>query len=130
MSDAFDQTGLPQMISNKDSEIKARYALAVLRVARAADRETAARLVQGLARASRTRRSGGKLLRFTSNSSKLEDWRRASALPRWRRLPGRRPPMLCPNGSAPRKETESDNLLATGSDAAAALGTIIPWRKS
>ena len=38
------------MISNKDSEIKARYALAVLRVAQAADRETAARLVQGLAR--------------------------------------------------------------------------------
>ena len=69
MSDAFDQAGLPQMISNKDREIKARYALAVLRVARAADRETAARLVQGLARASRTR-SGGKLLRFTSNSSK------------------------------------------------------------
>jgi hypothetical protein len=25
--------------------------------------------------------------------------------------------MLCPNGSAPRKETESDDLLATGSDA-------------
>ena len=38
------------MISNRDSEIKARYALAVLRVAQAADRETAARLVQGLAR--------------------------------------------------------------------------------
>src|SRR5438034_6979279 len=50
MSDAFDQTGLPQMISNKDSEIKARYALAVLRIAQAADRETAARLVQGFAR--------------------------------------------------------------------------------
>ena len=38
------------MISSRDSEIKARYALAVLRVAQAADRETAARLVQGLAR--------------------------------------------------------------------------------
>jgi hypothetical protein len=38
------------MISNKDSDIKARYALTVLRVAQAADRETAARLVQSLAR--------------------------------------------------------------------------------
>ena len=38
------------MISSRDSEIKARYALAVLRVAQASDRETAARLVQGLAR--------------------------------------------------------------------------------
>jgi hypothetical protein len=35
---------------NRDSEVKARYALAVLRVAESADRETAARLVQGLAR--------------------------------------------------------------------------------
>ena len=39
-----------EMISNRDSEIKARYALAVLRVAQLADRETASRLVQGLAR--------------------------------------------------------------------------------
>jgi hypothetical protein len=38
------------MKSNRDSEIKARYALAVLRVAQMADRETAARLVLGLAR--------------------------------------------------------------------------------
>jgi hypothetical protein len=38
------------MKSNRDSEIKARYALAVLRVAQAADRETAARLVLGLAK--------------------------------------------------------------------------------
>jgi hypothetical protein len=38
------------MRSNRDSEVKARYALAVLRVAQSADRETAARLVQGLAR--------------------------------------------------------------------------------
>jgi hypothetical protein len=38
------------MRSNRDSEIKARYALAVLRVAQAADRETAARLVLGLPR--------------------------------------------------------------------------------
>ena len=38
------------MRANRDSEIKARYALAVLRVAQLADRETAARLVQGLAR--------------------------------------------------------------------------------
>jgi hypothetical protein len=38
------------MRSNRDSEIKARYALAVLRVAQMADRETAARLVLGLAR--------------------------------------------------------------------------------
>jgi hypothetical protein len=38
------------MRSNRDSEVKARYALAVLRVAEAADRETAARLVLGLAR--------------------------------------------------------------------------------
>lgn len=38
------------MRANRDSEIKARYALAVLRVAQAADRETAARLVRGLAR--------------------------------------------------------------------------------
>jgi hypothetical protein len=37
-------------MSNRDSEIKARYALAVLRVAQLADRETASRLVQGLAR--------------------------------------------------------------------------------
>jgi hypothetical protein len=81
MSDAFDQTGLPQMISNKDSEIKARYALAVLRVARAADRETAARLVQGLARDFPHPESGGKLLRFTSNSSKhLAEGLRASTV--------------------------------------------------
>jgi hypothetical protein len=38
------------MRSNRDSEVKARYALAVLKVAQAADRETAARLVVGLAR--------------------------------------------------------------------------------
>jgi hypothetical protein len=38
------------MRSNRDSEVKARYALAVLRVAQAAERETAARLVLGLAR--------------------------------------------------------------------------------
>jgi hypothetical protein len=38
------------MRANKDSQVKARYALAVLRVAQAADRETAARLVLGLAR--------------------------------------------------------------------------------
>lgn len=38
------------MRSNKDSEVKARYALAVLRIAQSADRETAARLVLGLAR--------------------------------------------------------------------------------
>jgi hypothetical protein len=35
---------------NRDSEIKARYALSVLRVAQLTDRETASRLVQGLAR--------------------------------------------------------------------------------
>ena len=35
---------------NRDSEIKARYALSVLRIAQSADRETAWRLVQGLAR--------------------------------------------------------------------------------
>ena len=34
----------------RDSEIKARYAMAVLRVAEMADRETAARLVAGLSR--------------------------------------------------------------------------------
>ena len=38
------------LMSNRDSEIKARYALTVLRIARSADRETAFRLVQGLAR--------------------------------------------------------------------------------
>lgn len=38
------------MRSNRDSEIKARFALAVLRVAQMADRQTAVRLVQGLAR--------------------------------------------------------------------------------
>jgi hypothetical protein len=38
------------MKSNRDSEIKARYALAVLGVAQVADRETAARLVRGLAK--------------------------------------------------------------------------------
>ena len=38
------------MRSNRDSEVKARYALAVLRIAQAADRETAARLVLGLSR--------------------------------------------------------------------------------
>jgi hypothetical protein len=38
------------MNSKRDSEIKARYAMAVLRVAQTADRETAARLVQGLSR--------------------------------------------------------------------------------
>ena len=38
------------MKSNRDSEIKARYALAVLRVAQMADRETASRLVRGLAK--------------------------------------------------------------------------------
>jgi hypothetical protein len=37
-------------VSNRDSEIKARFALAVLRIAQSADRETAFRLVQGLAR--------------------------------------------------------------------------------
>jgi hypothetical protein len=47
MSDAFDQAGLPQMISNKDREIKARYALAVLRVARAADRENSSTIGSG-----------------------------------------------------------------------------------
>jgi hypothetical protein len=35
---------------SRDSEIKARYALAILRVAEASDRETATRLVLGLAR--------------------------------------------------------------------------------
>ena len=34
----------------RDSEIKARYALAVLKAAQAADRETAARLILGLSR--------------------------------------------------------------------------------
>ena len=34
----------------RDSEIKARFALAVLRVAQGADRETAARLIHGLSR--------------------------------------------------------------------------------
>ena len=34
----------------RDSEIKARFALAVLRVAQSAEREAALRLVQGLAR--------------------------------------------------------------------------------
>jgi hypothetical protein len=38
------------MRSNRDSEIKARFALAVLRIAGSTDRETAARLVLGLAR--------------------------------------------------------------------------------
>ena len=38
------------MPPKRDSEIKARYALAILRVAQGCDRETAARLVQGLAR--------------------------------------------------------------------------------
>ena len=38
------------MRANRDSEVKARYALAVLRVAQLADRETAARLIRGLAR--------------------------------------------------------------------------------
>ena len=33
---------------NRDSEVKARYALALLRVAQIADRQTAARLVQHL----------------------------------------------------------------------------------
>ena len=80
MSDAFDQAGLPQMISNKDREIKARYALAVLRVARAADRETAARLVQGLARASRTRRAAGSCCASlrTHRSIRLAEGLRAS----------------------------------------------------
>ena len=49
-ADAVDCRIASEMISNRDSEIKARYALAVLRVAQVADRETAARLVQGLAR--------------------------------------------------------------------------------
>jgi hypothetical protein len=35
---------------NNDSKIKARYALAVLKIAQSADRETAARLISGLAR--------------------------------------------------------------------------------
>ncbi len=35
---------------NRDSEVKARYALAVLKVAQSADRESAARLVRGLAK--------------------------------------------------------------------------------
>lgn len=35
---------------NKDSETKARYALAVLKVAKSADQATAARLLEGLAR--------------------------------------------------------------------------------
>jgi thioredoxin-like negative regulator of GroEL len=35
---------------SRDSEIKARFALAVLRVAQGADRKTAARLLHGLAR--------------------------------------------------------------------------------
>ena len=35
---------------SRDSEIKARFALAVLRVAQGADRETAARLLHGLSR--------------------------------------------------------------------------------
>jgi hypothetical protein len=39
-----------QLTEPKDSLIKARYALTVLRVAQTADRETAARLVHGLAR--------------------------------------------------------------------------------
>ena len=51
------------MKSNRDSEIKARYALAVLRVAEMADRETASRLVQGLARISPTRTKSAKLPR-------------------------------------------------------------------
>jgi hypothetical protein len=39
-----------QLTASKDSLIKARYALTVLRVAQTADRETAARLVRGVAR--------------------------------------------------------------------------------
>ena len=35
---------------HKDSEVKTRYALAVLRVAQSVDRESAARLIRGLAR--------------------------------------------------------------------------------
>ena len=38
------------MTSSRDSEIKARFAVTVLRVAQTADRPTAARLIQGLAR--------------------------------------------------------------------------------
>jgi hypothetical protein len=54
------------MKSNRDSEIKARYALAVLGVAQVADRETAARLVRGLAKDFPIPTNSAKLRRFTS----------------------------------------------------------------
>jgi len=49
-SDAFDilLTMSENIRLNRDSEVKARYALALLRVAQIADRETAARLIQKL----------------------------------------------------------------------------------
>src|SRR6476660_5978899 len=87
---------------NRDSEVKARYALAVLRVAESADRETAARLVQGLARDL----SGGKSPRFTLRPSAYsKNWLTFFAHLRRRSRLGQQLQLQRPNGWPRWKET-------------------------